>query len=235
MKKLLLFIALWNIALVNAQENQEAAKGHLIGVKSGVLFSNRFSNCLFGWNNELIPTIAAGYNGGFTYQYVFQNGLTLGVDMIYSIKRYHWSAKILDSLAQLEYMDLMEFESIWRHHFIEIPLKIGYTTGKKWRYFITGGVAPGVKMLIKIASTITDIPTGKISHRTDEWPPSKFSVSLDAILETGVGYAFNNFLVYVSVNGECSIFPIDDIGYWHICQNRLYSFGINVGVTYKIR
>ncbi|MDL2309221.1 PorT family protein [Bacteroidales bacterium OttesenSCG-928-B11] len=233
MKKLFFFfIVLASIASVNAQENQNTnlLKGHSVGVKSGILFSNRFSTCSLGEYNQHAPTIGTGYKAGFTYNFTFQNGLTLGADLAYNIKRYHSSIPVASHPSQD--LSFMQFESIFQHHFLELPLKIGYITGKKWSYFINGGIAPGIEVFYKSVSTITFIQSGEISKKTYKHIPDP-NVSLDAILETGVGYTLNNFLIYLSVNGECNIIPMNNRPY--ICQDRLYSFGFDIGVKYKIR
>ena len=251
MKKIFVFIIiLCGITFLNAQENQNitSLKGHYIGVKSGLLFANTFRVCNDdSWicvilKTEFNPKIKAGFSGGFTYHYTFNNGLTLGADLIYAIKRIHTTRRIdkrefrplnPNDPIFLGLPDSILTSSIYQEHYLKIPLTIGYTVGKKLNYFVNAGVVPGISVLLK--SRITD--TNYYPSHTEV---SKYvatiidgkTFSLNAILETGVGYTLNKFVVYASANGECSILPLD---FKSPYKQYYYSFGFNIGVNYKIR
>jgi hypothetical protein len=224
---------------LNAQENQDTnpLRGHYIGIKSGALFSNEFSNCSYGEYNQYKPKMGIGFHGGFTYYYVFQNNLTLSADLIYSIKRYHPTGAIFysgDTVPDLDLWNSLKFNSTIQEHYLEIPLKIGYITGKKFNFFINGGLVPGIDIFYKSASTIT-YPSGEVSKKGSQGIVNYSRISLEAILETGIGYTFDKFFAYVSIDGKCSIFPIHrGFIFWDICQDRFYSFGFNIGLRYRL-
>jgi hypothetical protein len=164
----------------------------------------------------------------------------LGADLIYSIKSYRhtFHTALYPGGISLPYgVDYMVIRYTPRYHYLELPIKIGYTVGKKWNYFINGGVAPGIHVLLKVKEVATYYPSEEVSKQTFKGTDRvRLPYSFDAILETGVGYTFGKFFVHASVDGRCSILRLNEIWLLHDGRvDRYYSFGFNIGVKYKIR
>jgi len=168
------------------------------------------------------------------------------VGLKYSIKTVRSIVHIEDNLifyrpdpVLLPFDSINIISKVWmRENYIEIPLKIGYTTGKKWNYFINTAIVPGIYIFSKYIQHDIAYPSEEV-HKSSSKGSDGFMrrFSLGIMLETGTGYNWNNFFVYASVNGQCSILPIDKESTYPFvkCTDRYYSFGFNIGIKYRLQ
>ena len=225
-RKILLFVFLILTIVTHAQTQ-------LVGIKSGVNLTNVtnnkiYSNCLY----------KLGFGGGFTYEYLFKNKISLGVDFLYAQKGFEQKLNFilgdpLDPVRGNITVDPNTSSSLptkiyHRYDFISVPIKISYSYGKKLYGMGSIGFMPSYMIAEKVS--YDNYPT---KSYLDIEKAKRFEFS--GIAELGAGYQFKKrwhlvfstsyFYAFNGINGA-NYYLYDDI--------KNYGFNASLGLKYQL-
>lgn len=191
-----------------------------VGIQKGLNISNVTS---LASNNRY------GDIYGLTYDLIFQDKYTLGIDLLYNQRGFDDKLTFTDISGNQPPTVISKYYS----DYFSVPLKIGYVVGNKLKAFAKLGITPSV--LIKAHSTIPIIDTdGDITGEiTTDTKSSLLKYDLGGLIDIGLSYAiFENINMFSSLmyNQSFATFykqPVNDL-------IRHYSISLSLGLKYQL-
>lgn len=209
MKKLLFIIVV--IISINS-----FGQKHFVGFQSGVNFSYLESDL----NGDLKPL--SSFSTGLLYEYQFKKGLLLGSGLLYERKGYK-----TDVMYFPEGLPFMNADLTSTNDFIAIPVKAGYSFGKKWNGFAHLGIL--TSYLLKSKSRYSYSNSEVEYDVTNNL--SRFEVG--GILEIGTGYMLTDRLnLFLNTS---YVYAFNDISKDSHIENKLHRFNLSLGVKYSLK
>lgn len=195
MKKIVL------IALIFICLNASAQK-HLIGLKSGVNFSN-----IYDQESGANFDYQTGLSAGLTYEILFKKHFSLGLDFIYNERGFNKTSTypITNLPSTIPYRKISES---YINNYYSVPIKVGYTFGKKIVGFVNLGISTSFLSSSNYSAIAFDKGANPPSSNTaDIASGSKIDLAIQS--EAGLGFKLSNiYYIYTAVSNQSFLFPI---------------------------
>lgn len=227
LRKIFLFVFLIPALLINAQI-------HLIGIKSGVNLTNisNANNITYSILNERIE-YKFGFTGGLSYEYVFKNKISLGVDLLYEQKGFEYKSNFiygdpLDPVRGYISEIVPPLTPYNQYDFISLPIKISYTFGRNLYGYSSIGFMPSYLIATK---HYYDNHKYEINSTIEKAKRFEFS----GLAELGVGYQFKKrWHVVFSTNYFYAFNGINGTNYYLYDNIKNYGFNASLGLKYQL-
>lgn len=167
-----------------------------------------------------------GYTLGINAIYNLSKHLNLESGVNYSVKGYKTDEQVLTFEDQLTASGFGQIYGVNKFHFLEIPIKLGFSYGKKKTQFIAGiGVSTsfflGSKSEFKIKS-----PNGNIQNYSFNSDIPYRTFNLSPTISAGINYNINNHSnIKIEPTFKIGLIPLVDAP----IKERLWSMGLNIG------
>ena len=220
MKKIAFLVFLVGFSIKTFSQTQ------FIGLQGGVNFSNASSVLYFdGSKNKL------GLTGGIGYELMLKNYI-ITTGLLYN--QFGFIKRILFAYENGNIFEInSDFE--YNYDYLSIPLKLGYSIGKKFRIVPMLGIQPS--FLVK-AGTIRpklDINNQKIGFRTVNVKEYVSKFDLAGLLEIELNYSINSHIdIFTSCDYKYSFTTFSNDNYFSECKLKHYAYAFSVGMKYKI-
>jgi hypothetical protein len=140
-------------------------QNHFVGVDAGISWMNIASK------DFIKPSFKAGFTGGISYEYFFNENVSVGAGIIYHSRGYTIKSALTDSLG-----NTLKIKT--KFDYVSLPLKLGFSYGKKFFGFAKVGVIPAI--LVKAEEDSR--------NRTNDIR----RMDISGIFEIGAGYNITN-------------------------------------------
>lgn len=227
LRKIFLFVFLIPALVINAQTN-------LIGIKSGVNFTN-ITNANKLTYNKIHDHIEYkfGFAGSLSYEYVFKNKISLGVDLLYAQKGFEYKSNFiygdqLDPVTGNIIVIAPPLTPYNQYDFISIPIKISYNFGRKLYGISSIGFMPSYLITTK---HYNDNHQYEINSTIEKAKRVEFS----GLLELGAGYQFKKRWHVVFLTSYFYAFNgINGTNYYLYNDIKNYGFNASLGLKYQL-
>lgn len=207
-----------------------SAQNHLIGARGGVNLSNAIYS-----NDTNSTAFITGFAGGLTYEYLFNERISLGIDFLYNQRGRITELKVRDELS----LDKTEYDMrlASRYSYLSTPIKISYRTTGNLYGFGSLGVMPS--LLSRMEDIYPEMNYRKRTfqsytiQRTNRYDP----FDIGGIAEVGIGYRTSRGLNVFALAGYQHSFtnnrPTEQMG---SVGYKIQHYGImaSLGVKYAI-
>jgi hypothetical protein len=169
------------------------------------------------------PTI--GYTFGANVNYNLNKLVNIETGLNYSLKRYTVNGQTLTFEDQLGTTNYAEASGFYNYHYIEIPIKVGFSFGKKKTQF-TAAVGMVAGFFIK-SNTKFDIkyPNGNIISYDNNSVIQYRKFNISPVLNIGIKYNINeNSYLKIEPTFKYGLIAIVDAP----IKENLWSVGLNV-------
>lgn len=221
MKKQLLFIILTVTTLNLTGQND------LIGLNVGLNSTNTSSDFLSSTNYA-----KTGLSAGLTYEHLFKRHLIFGTDLIYNQRGFKDDVIFYD----IEGNPTSEkYTTKYNYNYVSLPLKLGFTFGKKLYGFTHFGVIPS---FLVNANTIVPTFDSNANRHGEEtfdvtYRVSKFDFA--GLFEIGASYPLNEtYLFFASFSYQRSLTTLTNANYFANSTIKMYGMALNLGVKYAL-
>ena len=200
-------------------------QNHFLGIKNGISWSN--TSPPFSDNSNY----RKAFNGGITYDYFFDNNLSLSCDFIYNQRGW---------IDEFNYI-IVETQPIektacikYNYNYLSFPLQIGFNFGDKLSGFANIGIIPSVLLEANIISPSFD-ENGRISnHNSIDIKKHIEKLDWATILEAGIAYKIKNrYFLFTSFAYQRS-FTNNSSNYFHNDGTKHYGIHINMGLKFAL-
>ncbi len=166
-------------------------------------------------------------NLGLSYERFLSRHVTLGADLLYQQRGFSDVVQIADENGQAVGTAVAEF----RYSYAALPLKVGYSFGKKGFGFGKLGLVPAV--LLKAVSIA---PDGKsFQQKTYDNTSEVNRFDLGGIAEAGGGYRFESRCqLYASLGFQQSFTSFSGARYFGGIPLRHYGWFLSLGFRYEL-
>ena len=203
------------------------AQKHLVGVKSGLNFSNIYND-----NSGVKSEYQTGLSGGLTYELFFKKNFSLGLDFIYNERGF--KRDIYPTLNNGNPTGEKIAES-YNNNYFSIPIKVGYTYGKKIFGFVNFGICPSFLLNAKASAIYFDKNGNNTGSETKDFMERVLKVDLAILSEVGLGYKLKNkYYFYTSVSNQTSLGPIYNTTYSSNEEIKHFGYTFSVGVKVNL-
>lgn len=203
------------------------AQKHLIGVKSGLNFSNIYND-----NSATKYEYQSGLSGGLTYELFFKKNFSLGLDFIYNERGF--KRDIYPTLNNGAPTGEKITES-YNNNYFSVPIKVGYTFGKKIFGFVNIGICPSFLLNAKASAIYFDKNGNNASSETKDFMERVLKVDLAILSEVGLGYKLKNkYYFYTSVSNQTSFGPIYNTTFSTDEEIKHFGYIFSVGVKVNL-
>ncbi|MDR0606167.1 MAG: PorT family protein [Bacteroidales bacterium] len=173
MKKILIII----LALVMFKIH---GQNHYIGLDGGIYWANIASKDFISK-----PSFKASFAGGVTYEYFFNKNVSIGAGIAYNVRGF--ATKITTDTTGNTIDN--ELKSKTNFAYISIPLKLGYSYGKKKLFgFAKIGLVPAILLKAQIITPLVDVKGEVIENITENLTSKIRKMDIGGIVEIGGGY-----------------------------------------------
>lgn len=195
----------------------------LIGFKCGLSLNNVNSkNFLSDTNNRY------GFVGGLTYDYPLKNDFYASVELLFAQKGFKDDFMFTNESGE----PLKEGTTNFDYSYLSIPLKYGYSFGRKLRFNINVGLLPSILILAKI-KTFSLEEMKMVTFRNTDLPDR---IDLAGLAEIGCNYALNEqFLLCPSITYTHSVTNFTNKNYMAGSTVRHWGLAISVGLKYTLQ
>ncbi len=208
-----------------------SAQNHLIGARSGI----NISNAVYSSNDTNSTAYLTGFVGGLTYEYQFNDRISLGIDFLYNQIGRITELKVRDELSNEQTQYDMPLTS--RYSYWSAPIKISYSTTGRVYGFGSLGVMPS--LLSRMEYIYPEMNYRKRAfqsfaiRRTYGFDP----FALGGIAEIGIGYRTSRGLNVFAVAGYQHSFtnnrPTEKVGD-SAYKIQHYGYMISLGAKYAL-
>jgi hypothetical protein len=203
------------------------AQKHLIGLKSGVNFSNIYND-----NSDTKYEYQTGLSGGLTHEYFFKKNFSLGLDFMYNERGY--KRGIYPTLNNGTPTGEKLAEN-YNNNYFSVPIKVGYTFGKKMFGFVYLGLCPSLLLNAKASAIYFDQNGNNRGSETKDFTERVLKVDLAILSEAGLGYKLKNkYYFYTSISNQRSFGPIYITTYSSNEEIKHFGYIFSVGVKVSV-
>lgn len=206
-----------------------SAQKHLFGLKSGLNFSN-----IYDANPGAQTEYQTGLSTGLTYELFFKKHFSFGLDFIYNERGYiettNYPIDIIEST--LAYRKISES---YNYNYFSVPIKVGYTFGKKIFGFVNLGICTSFLLNAKASAIYYDKNGNNAGSETKDFTERVSKVDLAILSELGFGYKLKNkYCFYTSVSNQSSLSPIYKTAYSSIEDVKHIGYTFSVGIKFNL-
>jgi hypothetical protein len=219
MKKIILIILIFTTYYVSGQN-------HYIGAFGGVNLTNiNESHFIMGHHNRL------GFNAGLTYEYFFKNRISIDAEICYTLRGFTKEI-IYTSDTGKPIGDKNNIQ--YNYDYISLPIKSGYTLGKKVFGFAKLGIIPAI--LIN-ANTIFPLDqSSKLLNSDIDISDYVTRFDLAGMAELGGGYQFKeSFCLFIAISYQNSFTTITNPDYFSDGKAYHYGMSFNLGLKCALK
>jgi hypothetical protein len=203
------------------------AQVHSIGIQGGLNFTNISAKDVFENTDN-----RTGFIGGLKYEFLVSQKYSLGADIFYSQQGF------LDGMILKDETGNPTGESAelkFYYDYLALPMKFGYTFGKKLKITPKIGMQPS--FLISAKTTLPKFSdTGDLTgEETIDVKENVSKFDLAGLIEIEFGYGISqNIDLFTSVIGKYSLTTFSNSDYFDQGKLRHISLAISIGVKYKL-
>jgi hypothetical protein len=200
----------------------------------GLESHTNYSDVIFSNNNYSYIVESGNFNMGGTlfteYRFSdhFSMSLGIGYSRVSSKTPIYLGGQFVDSAGVITYPSgPEEFRSIYKHHYLSVPVLFHYTFGQNFRLSM-GGIAD-FSIANKVTNVITS-PSGNSTNTVDEVGLVPFNPVVPSAY-AGIGWDFwhlNNLVVFVQPYTKFQLTYIKDNS--SNLNRRFISYGLSVGI-----
>ena len=192
-------------------------QSHFLGARSGVNMTNISSS-----NSTIITDSRVGFSGGLSYDYLWRDRFSIGVDIIFNQRGFTNDFIVEDGFGNpTGRIITTKFE----YDYLSFPVKAGTYFGKKAFGFGQIGVMPS--MMIE-SETIPGSDAPSMNP-----PVTKFDFA--GIIELGAGYKLNRFWLSLSAFYHRSFTTFTDFDNFGDANFRHKGLTLLIGLKYQLR
>lgn len=173
-----------------------------------------------------------GFTGGLTYEHLFKNNFSIGADVIYIQRGFTNKIFLTDASGNV----LGDATIKFGYDYISIPIKAGFTFGKKVFGFVKAGVLPSYLVSAKTIAPTFDA-SGKVNG-TENVDETKIVTKFDiaGIAEIGGGIKVKEKAwLFLSFAGQYSFTTITNKQYFGTGTIiKHYGMSLSIGLKYNI-
>ncbi len=211
-------------------------QNQFVGIRSGVNLTDVRVNENLTGDYYVKPGLLVGGS----YQFVFTNQLNLGVDLLYAQRGF-----LTDLLATYSVEgDSLPLNVIYkrelRHHYnyFNVPLKIGYSMGNKWKGFATIGICPAflinAKEITPFFEQSSTEPFGAaVIYETKK--VKAFDLSAQVELGGSVSLKEDKYRLFTSIGFQTGLLGFSKSGYNVGYDYVHFGYNITAGLNYAIQ
>lgn len=205
-----------------------AGQNHFVGVKGGYSWTNIATNAF------AIHETQPGFSAGLTYDFVTKKKLSFGAELLYDRRGYTNELIFTDNQGN----PTGEKYSIPTYYnYFALPLKFGYSVGKKFFGFASISVCPALLQKATVTVPLFTYNSPDVTYRGDSTVvltnPSKFDIS--GLAEIGCGYQITNrFTVATSFRYQYSFTSLTNENYFKNYYINNYGMTLSLGIKYNL-
>ena len=202
---------------------QVAGQNHLIGVKGGLNSTNITSS------NFIRKTdTKTGLTAGLTFEYLFKEHFSLGVDVIYNQRGFTNNLVLTDNSGN---PTGERHTSTFNCDYISLPLKTGFHIGTKLYGFTTIGAVPSLLHNAQTTTPTFDKEANFIGNETFDITNRVSTFDLAGQIEIGGGYNLNErYRLFTSFSYQQSLTSITNSDYFEDSEIRHNGMSLTIGV-----
>jgi len=241
MRKLFIFFAALSFISAEAQEplNQKAQKNISLGFSFSPDYSFRSLS-----NNDGSPSsgfIINVRNGYETDKFGYTTGLNLNIEcskhiefqtgILYSNKGYQTIKQDLNYPAPSPNLPT-QIKFVYNFHYLDIPFKINFATGKNKVKFIAGAGITANFLLKENEKNIRYYSNGDNKEEKESSTSDFEKFNISSLISLGVEYKLNeNIFLRTEPTFRYGLLKVID----EPVTERLWNLGLNIGVYYKLK
>jgi hypothetical protein len=191
-------------------------QNHLFGLKGGLNLTNISSSNFMNDTDS-----RTGFSGGLSYEYVLDNGVSFGADIIFNQRGFSNDLIVRDNFGNPT-GEVMTTD--FNYDYLSLPIKTGKYLGKTIFGFGQIGVVPSILMAAKtFPGSDAHIVTSRVT---------KFDFA--GLVEFGVGYKFNRLWLCVATTYQHSFTTITNSEYFGDSKIRHKGLTLSLGLKYQL-
>ncbi|SMO61723.1 Outer membrane protein beta-barrel domain-containing protein [Saccharicrinis carchari] len=169
-----------------------------------------------------------GFVGGLSYDYPLKNVFYVGVELLYAQKGFKEDFNFTNNIGE----PLKEGTTDSNYSYLSIPLKYGYTFGKKIRLNVNHAIVPSILISAKIKTfSVEDLEM--VTYRNTDLPDR---IDLAILAEIGCNYKLNEqFLLCPSITYTHSVTNFANKNYMVGSKVRHWGAIFSLGFKYTLR
>jgi hypothetical protein len=203
-----------------------SGQDNFIGIKGGYSLTNIATNAF------AIHETQPGFSFGLTYDFVTKKNLLFGAEFLYEKRGYTNELIFTDNQGN----PTGEKYSIPIHYiYFALPIKFGYSVGKKFFGFASIGVCPALLQKATVTYPTFNYPEGTYKGDTTYFfsNPSEFDIS--GLAEIGCGYSITNrFTIATSFRYQYSFTSLTDENYFKNYYINNYGMTLRLGIKFNL-
>jgi hypothetical protein len=201
-------------------------QNHFVGAEAGIHWASIASKDFIEK-----PNYKTGFTGGLSYEYFLNKNVSVSAGIAYNSRGY--ATKVMADTAG----NLLEKEVKAKNKFdyVTLPLKLGFSYGKKLFGFGKVGIIPAILLSAQTITPLIDVNGNIIENQTEKFTNKVRKMDIAGIVEIGGGYNITDRCrVKVSLSYQHSFSSLTTDNYFPNSAIRNRGITLALGLAWAI-